>query len=62
MGSGDAVFLVKFLSHVGCALFLLLLVASFHPCSRVRNPYVDSSAPFEPGEEAGASFDSGSGW
>ena len=38
VGSGDAVFLVKFLSHVGCALFLLLLVASFHPCSRVSNP------------------------
>ena len=62
VGSGDAVFLVKFLSHVGCALFLLLLVASFHPCSRVSNPYVDGSAPFEPGEEAGASFDSGNGW
>ena len=38
VGSGDAVFLVKFLSHVGCALFLLLLVASFRPCSRVSNP------------------------
>ena len=41
VGSGGAVFLVKFLSHVGCALFLLLrclLVASFRPCSRVSNP------------------------
>ena len=65
VGSGDAVFLVKFLSHVGCALFLLLrclLVASFRPCSRVSSPYVNGSAPFEPGEEAGASFDSGNGW